>query len=192
MQTLWDYLAVYTFEFKTRCARKISEPPIPNKWIYSRYPYLRKVLRNQTTPFKMPYEHTSLKKKKKKKSVLFCVFFLITTAFISEAALPPEAALTPRSPGNARRGRRQPGTGPSPAPGKAAGAESLWVPVAGAGWATFPRGPSPRAPGLVAVGAFPVAPPPRPKAAVAPPAWLERLGAVRWQPQRPGGPRQPP
>lgn len=73
MQTLWDYLAVYTFEFKTRCARKISEPPIPNKWIYSRYPYLRKVLRNQTTPFKMRYEHTSLKKKKKKRFVL-CFF----------------------------------------------------------------------------------------------------------------------
>lgn len=108
-------------------------------------------------PFKMRYEHTSLEK-----SVLFCVFFPITTAFISEAALPPETALTPRSRGNARRGRPQPGPGPSPAPGEAAGAENRWVPVAGAGWAIFPRGPSPRAPGLVVVGAFsPLPPPPK-------------------------------
>lgn len=138
-----------------------------------------KVLRNQTMPFKMRYEHTSLEK-----SVLFCVFFPITTAFISEAALPPETALTPRSRGNARRGRPQPGPGPSPAPGEVAGAENRWVPVAGAGWAIFPRGPSPRAPGLVVVGAFSPLPPP-PKAAVAPPAWLERLGAVWWQPPWP-------
>lgn len=139
MQTLWGYLVVYSCEFKTRCTRKISEPPTPNNWTYARYSYLREVLRNQTTPFEMRYEHTSLKK-----SVLFCVFFPITTAFISEAALPPEAALTPRSRGNARRGRPQPSPGPSPAPGEAAGAESRWVPVAGAGWAIFPRGPSPR------------------------------------------------
>lgn len=42
MQTLWGYLVVYTYEFKTRCSRKISEPPTPNNWTYARYSYLRK------------------------------------------------------------------------------------------------------------------------------------------------------
>lgn len=32
MQTLWGYLVVYTYEFKTRCSRKISEPLTPNNW----------------------------------------------------------------------------------------------------------------------------------------------------------------
>lgn len=177
MQTLWGYLVVYTYEFKTRCSRKISEPPTPNNWTYARYSYLRK------SPQKSNYAfQNALRTYQPGKERFVLRIFSHYDGFYLRGGAATRDGPHATEPWQCAAGA--PSARPRPQPGTGRGCRG-WKPLGAGGWGWvghLPEGAIAPSPGTRRCRSFfPSPPPPQRRPWLPPPGWsaLARCGGSR-------------